>query len=95
MEWHLSINTNKYVVVSFSSKPQPASRNYYIDGVAVSCRDIHVDLGITVSSALSFELHIDNIVSKARQRVGTLFRGILSRNLSTMRLASLPAYVQF
>jgi hypothetical protein len=30
---------------------------------------------------------MNNIVSKARQRVGTLFRGFLSRNLSTMRLA--------
>jgi hypothetical protein len=86
-EWQLSININKCAVVSLSSKPQPASRIYYIDGVAIPCRDSHVDLGITVSNDLSFELHINNIVSKARQRVGTLFRGFLSRNLSTMRLA--------
>jgi ribonuclease P/MRP protein subunit RPP40 len=86
-EWQLSININKCAVVSLSSKPQPASRIYYIDGMAIPCRDSHVDLGITVSNDLSFELHINNIVSKARQRVGTLFRGFLSRNLSTMRLA--------
>jgi hypothetical protein len=51
------------------------------------CRDSYDDLGITVSCGLLFDLHINNMVSKARQRVETLFRGFPARNLSTMRLA--------
>jgi hypothetical protein len=86
-ERQLSINISKCAVVSLSSKPQPASSIYDIDGIAIPRRDSYVDLGITVSSGLSFDLNINNIVSKARQRVGTLFCGFLSHNLSTMRLA--------
>jgi hypothetical protein len=56
------------------------------DGVAIPYRDPHVDLGIIVSKDMSFELHINNFVSKAQQRVSTLFRGFHSRNVSTMRL---------
>jgi hypothetical protein len=55
----------------------------------ISRRNSCADLGITISSDLSFERHINNIVFKARQRVSccSLFRGFLSRNLRTMRLA--------
>ena len=86
-EWQLSININKCAVLSISNKPQPARLTYFINGIAIPCCSSYVDLGITISCDLSFERHINNIVSKARQRVSTLFRGFLSRNLSTMRLA--------
>ena len=36
---------------------------------------------------LSFEAHINNIVSKARQRISILFRGFVTRNLYIMRQA--------
>jgi hypothetical protein len=83
--WQLSININKCAAASLPCKAQPASRIYCIDGVAIACRDSFVDLGITVSNDLSLELHINSIVSEARQCVNTLFRGFLSRNLSSMR----------
>jgi hypothetical protein len=78
---------SKCAAVTLSSKLQPASNIYYIDGIAIPCRDFYVDLGMAVSCGLSFDQHIHSIVSQARQRVGTSFRGFLSRNLSTMRLA--------
>jgi hypothetical protein len=77
-EWQSSINIGKRAVVSLSSKPQNTLSNYYIDGIAILCRDSYVVLGITVNGDFLFHLHINNIVSKARQRVCTLFRGILS-----------------
>jgi hypothetical protein len=86
-EWQLSINISKCAVLSLTSKPQPVLYIYLINDIAISRRDSHVDLGITISSDLSFDTHINGIVSKARQRVSTLLRGFLSRNLSTMRLA--------
>jgi hypothetical protein len=55
--------------------------------VVIPSRDSHVDQGITVNNDFSFELHVNNIVSKAWQRIGTFFHGFLSCNLSTMRLA--------
>jgi hypothetical protein len=70
-----------------STKPQPTLRNYFIDGILISQQDSYVDLGITISKNLSFDAHISDIVSKARQRVSILFRGFLSRNTSTMRQA--------
>jgi ribonuclease P/MRP protein subunit RPP40 len=86
-EWQLSINISKCAVLSLTSKPQPVLYIYLINNIAISRRDSHVDLGITISSDLSFDTHINGIVSKVRQRVSTLLRGFLSRNLSTMRLA--------
>jgi hypothetical protein len=47
----------------------------------------YVDLGVIIDSKLSFEQHICNIVSKARQRVSILFRGFVTRNLYVMRQA--------
>ena len=65
----------------------PTLRAYLIGGSAISHFNSYVDLGVTVSSSLSFVQHINNIVSKARQRISILLRGFLSRDLSTMRLA--------
>jgi hypothetical protein len=86
-EWQLTININKCAVLSLSSKSQPTLHAYFIDGLAISRQNSYVDLGVTISSNLSFEQHINNIVSKARQRISILLRGFLSRNLGTMRLA--------
>jgi hypothetical protein len=44
-------------------------------------------IGVTITNNLSFETHINNIVSKARQRISTLFRGFITRNLYIMRRA--------
>jgi hypothetical protein len=86
-EWQLSINISKCAVLSLTSKPQPVLHIFLINDTAVSRRSSHVDLGIAISSDLSFDTHINGIVSKARRRVSTLLRGFLSRNLSTIRLA--------
>jgi hypothetical protein len=71
-EWQLSINISKCAVLSLTSKPQPVLYIYLINDIAISRRDSHVDLGITISSDLSFDTHINGIVSKARQRVSIL-----------------------
>ena len=86
-EWQLTININKCAVVSLSSSSHTTLFTYFIAGVAVPRYNSYFDLGITISSDLSFDQHINGIVSKAQQRVGILFRGFLSRNLSTMHQA--------
>jgi hypothetical protein len=73
--------------VSLTSRLYTALFTYFIDGMAVPCHNSYVDLGTIISSVLSFDQHINKIVSKAWQRVSILFNGFLSRNQSTMRQA--------
>ena len=51
------------------------------------------DLGITVTSTLSFSSHIEAIVSKAYSRSGLIFRGFATRN-STVLLRAFTTYVR-
>jgi hypothetical protein len=86
-KWQLSINIQKCAVLSISPKTQNTFRDYFLNGIAIPHHTEYVDLGVTISSDLTFEPHISKIVSKARQRTSTLFRGFLTRNLTTMRQA--------
>jgi hypothetical protein len=84
-DWQLTTNVSKCLVVSISVKYEPAQLNYYINGIPVPRQYSPVDLGVTICSNLSFEIHISNIVSKARQRLSILFRGFLTRNIYIIR----------
>jgi hypothetical protein len=84
-EWQLTINVSKCSVLAISNQPRPSQ--YFINGVAIPQRNDFLDLGVTITNNLSFEAHINNIVSKARQRISTLFRGFITRNLYIMRRA--------
>jgi hypothetical protein len=86
-EWQLSINVSKCLVISISTNPKPAHVVYYIDDSPIPRQNSTIDLGVTVTDDLSFELHINTIVSKARQRISVLFRGFLTRNIDIMRRA--------
>jgi hypothetical protein len=46
-----------------------------------------VDLGVTISHNLDFKDHVNNIVSRARQRTCMLFRGFTSRNIDILMRA--------
>ena len=85
--WQMSINISKCFVLPVCKKSSLVCRKYFIKGQCINISSNILDLGITISSDLSFQLHINNIVAKARQRVSTLFRGFTSRNLIIMRNA--------
>src|SRR5664279_3813613 len=85
--WQMSININKCSVLSVRRSSSGTNRSYSINGVCISASTHVHDLGITISSDLSFQLHINNIVATARQRASALFRGFISRNLNIMRNA--------
>ena len=60
---------------------------YYLDGLPLARSTSVMDLGIEINSDLSFQSHIGSIVSKARQRVGVLFRGFHTRQVSFLKKA--------
>jgi len=76
----LSNVINKCTILSCSNK-------YYLNGVLLTNNVNVLDLGITISADLSYNVHINNIVARALQRSSTLFRCFATRNLQLMRKA--------
>ena len=65
--------------------PSLTASIYYLDGLPLAKSTSVMDLGIEINSDLSFQSHKDYIVSKARQRVGALFRGFHTRQVSFLK----------
>ena len=85
----LAINFVKCNVLSVSrtSSSTPNNSVYLINNIPIKCVPEVTDLGVTISSDLSFKAHINSIVAKARQRQGIFFRGFCSRDLELVRKA--------
>jgi len=52
-----------------------------------------VDLGVTIDCNLKYSMHIDNIVGRARQRVGLLFKWFVTRDADTL-LRAFKVYIR-
>jgi hypothetical protein len=74
-EWQLSININKCSVLSICSAASKTYFEYCIGGIPIPRQNSNVDLGVTITDELTFEAHINCIISKARQRLSAIFRG--------------------
>ena len=86
--WQLSINPSKCHVLSISQRSLETSpRLYKLGGTFIDINNYLVDLGVTVTSDLSYKIHINNIVASAYRRIGTLFRGFSSRDPLFLRRA--------
>ena len=89
-DWQLPINIKKCSVISINrsdTQTTHTARDYYLDGSPLAKSTSIMDLGIEINSDLSFQSHIGSIVSKARQRVGILFRGFQNREVSFLKKA--------
>ena len=89
-DWQLYINISKCNLLTISSANSHLHsliqlHDYFIDNLRLTSVDSLVDLGITMCNDLSFNSHINTIVSKSLQRSGVFFRGFTSRNLLLMR----------
>ena len=83
--WQLDVNVSKCHVLHIG-KNNP-SYAYYFAGTAIPDADLVVDLGITMDPVLTFDYHINSIISKAYSRVGALFKGFSTRSLPFMKKA--------
>jgi hypothetical protein len=83
-QWQLTNNISKCSVLHFTSTNHRTSCNSFIKGIQTPTNSSCIDLGLTVSDDLSLHTHVSCIISKARQRSGTLLRGYLSRRLDIM-----------
>jgi hypothetical protein len=75
--WGLRFNPMKCSIMSFvSGTPHKILYNYNMENVTLSRTGSFVDLGVTVCDNLKWDLHIDNITSKANKRLGLVKRCI-------------------
>ena len=61
---NLSLNTNRYYVISFSRKLSPISHTYHLEYFLFNCVFIINNLRIYFSPTLFFEFHINNMVGR-------------------------------
>ena len=83
----LPFNCNKFTLIQYKTKNTQILPDYHYnapDGNIIEKEDNVKDLGIIMSSSLSFKDHISYIVSKCKQLTGWILRTFKSRDKLTM-----------
>lgn len=70
----LIVNVKKCATMVFSRHNNPWRHEYIINGVELGLEDSVRDLGIIIDSKLSFNPHINSMISKANRVLGGVFR---------------------
>ena len=80
-----SFNIDKCWSVTFGQPiKHEDGRSYGIKGVSIPHKNIFKDLGVTVSSPLSFNSFIDDVVGRAFRRLGLIYKLFVSKNPKTI-----------
>ena len=72
----MKVNVLKSVHMKFDSLIPVSS--YTINGSPISVTNEHMDVGLMITSKLSFTLHINSIMSKAYKVLGIMVRRLMS-----------------
>jgi hypothetical protein len=81
----MALNANKCFYVTFGSSDH--QRTYSTGGSTIVNKSDYKDLGITVSSPLSFNKHIDLVISRAYSRLGLIHKAFrIKSQTSILRL---------
>ena len=83
--WQLQVNLYKTSVVHLGTKNPHVS--YSFNNRTIVCDESVRDLSIIVDSGLTFDVHINNVVSRAYARTAMLFRGFSTQNITLLRRA--------
>ena len=73
-ESNINFNTSKCKALTISRRKQPIVLNYHLGSAELIRVDSEVDLGITVTSNLSWNRHITKLITKANSTLGLLRR---------------------
>ena len=73
-DWSKESNTSKCKALKISRRKQPIVLKYHLGSAELIRVDSEVDLGITVTSNLSWNRHITKLVTKANSTLGLLRR---------------------
>ena len=69
---NIYLNASKCKVLTVTRKKNPLTYNYHLNYVQLECVTSEKDLGVIVSSTLSWDLHTRTIVKKANRLLGLL-----------------------
>ena len=81
-DWNLTFNLFKCIHISFRFKTQTT---YHIGLSPITTAITHCDLGILVSSDLSWELHYQSIIAKSYKLLGLLRHTFSNHNSITSK----------
>ena len=73
-ESNLKFNASKCEVLTITRRKSPVIHEYHLGDVILQCVQEVKDLGVTISSNLSWDLHVLRIVLKANRVLGLLKR---------------------
>jgi len=85
--WQLPISINRYCELDIGKVTY--NSDVHINGCTLPVVTHTCDLGVIVSSDLSFSVHITDIVSKAHQRAGLILPTFISRDIHLLMCAFL------
>ena len=86
-EWRMEFHPDKCTVLSIYRGKPKNQFVYHLHGKSLKTVDHAKYLGVTFSKDLSWNTHVDNIVSKANKRLGFLRRNLRVNNVLTKDLA--------
>ena len=79
---NMVFNGDKFEVFRFRPKKTPKPTSHYLDpeGKAIEEKDHLRDLGVQISSDLTFSIHIENVVASTTKLVGWVMRTFRRRS---------------
>ena len=68
--WGMRFSTSKCKIMNMAKNKSNVKKFYYnIDGIILENQFVDLHVGITVTSNLSWNIHVKNCVNKAQQRL--------------------------
>jgi hypothetical protein len=84
-ESQLSLAVPKCSAIRFGYQDSATAPSYTIAGEVLPVQDYVKDLGVTISTNLKFNKHIDEIVGKAHRATGMIYRRFASRDTNFLK----------
>lgn len=75
-KWMMQFNVDKCALVQFSKKKEKIDVAYKLDDKTVPVKPVYKYLGVTLHEKFRWDIHIDNIISKASRSLGYFRRNL-------------------